>query len=176
MKKLLLSALLMLCVSAFAQKQYTLHSPNGKITVTVSEDEHVGVGLMNSPNPDARSYEFQEYRLCYSVKHEETVVLDKSEIAMDIDNGRTLGVSSKPSIISAKNKSVDQTVKAPFYKRSKIQDQYNELTLRFKGNYKVIFRAYNEGVAYRFQTDFKKPFEVRLETANFNFEPSTSAS
>ena len=175
MKKLLLSALLMLCVSAFAQKQYTLQSPDGKITVTVSEDEHVGVGLMNSPNPDARSYEFQEYRLCYSVKHEETVVLDKSEIAMDIDNGRTLGVSSKPSIISAKNKSVDQTVKAPFYKRSEIQDQYNELTLSFKGNYKVIFRAYNEGVAYRFQTDFKKPFEVRLETANFNFDEDYQA-
>ena len=112
MKKLLLFTLIMLCVSAFAQKQYTLHSPNGKITVTVSEDEHVGVGLMNSPNPDARSYEFQEYRLCYSVKHEETVVLDKSEIFMQIDNGKTLGISSKPSIITAKTQSVNQTVKA----------------------------------------------------------------
>ena len=39
MKKLLISALLMLTVSAFAQKQYTLQSPDGKITVTVSEEE-----------------------------------------------------------------------------------------------------------------------------------------
>ena len=136
MKKLLLSALLMLCMSAFAQKQYTLQSPDGKITVTVSEDE---ICEMNS--------ERSEYCLYYSVKHEETVVLDNSGIAMHIDNGKILGISSKPSIISAKTKSVDQTVKAPFYKRAEIQDQYNELTLSFKGNYKVIFRAYNEGVA-----------------------------
>ena len=167
----------MLCVSAFAQKQYTLQSPNGKITVTVSEDEHIGVGLMNSPNPNGRHYEFQEYHLCYSVKHEETVVLDKSKIALDtdIDHGKTLGISSKPSIISAKTQSVNQTVKAPFYKRAEIQDQYNELVLSFKGNYKVIFRAYNEGVAYRFQTNFKKPFEVRLETAQFNFDDDYQA-
>ena len=167
---LFLSMLLLLAVSAFAQKQYTLQSPDRKITVTVSEDEHVVMGLMNSPNPDKRSYEFQEYRLCYSVKHEETIVLDKSEIAMHIDNGRTLGVSSKPSITSAKTKSVDQIIKAPFYKRTEIRDQYNELVLNFKGNYKVIFRAYNEGVAYRFQTDLKKPFQVRRETAQFNFD------
>ena len=164
MKKLLLSALLMLTVSAFAQKQYTLQSPDGKITVTVSEDEVIEMGSEQS-----------EYWLNYSVKHEETVVLDKSAIFMQIDNGKTLGVSSKPSIISAKTQSVNKTVKAPFYKRVEIQDQYNELTLSFKGNYKVIFRAYNEGIAYRFQTDFKKPFEVRRETAQFNFDDDYQA-
>ena len=164
MKKLLLSALLLLTVSAFAQKQYTLQSPNGKITVTVSEDEVIEMGSEQS-----------EYWLNYSVKHEETVVLDKSEIAMHIDNGRMLGVSSKPSITTAKTKSVNQTVKAPFYKRAEIRDQYNELVLNFKGNYKVVFRAYNEGVAYRFQTDFKKPFEVRRETAQFNFDDDYQA-
>ena len=159
MKKLLLSALLMLTVSAFAQKQYTLQSPDGKITVTVSEDEVIEMGSEQS-----------EYWLNYSVKHEETVVLDKSAIFMQIDNGKTLGVSSKPSIISAKTQSVNKTVKAPFYKRVEIQDQYNELTLSFKGNYKVIFRAYNEGVAYHFETDFKKPFKVIREFVEFKFD------
>ena len=123
----LFTALLMLCVSAFAQKQYTLKSPDEKITVTVSEDE---ICETNS--------EQSEYCLYYSIKHEETAVLDKSAIFMQIDNGKTLGISSKPSIISAKTQSVNQTVKAPFYKRAEIQDQYNELTLSFKGNYKVI--------------------------------------
>ena len=159
-----LFALLLLAVSAFAQKQYTLQSPDGKITVTVSEEEIIE---MNS--------ERSEYWLYYSVKHEETVVLDKSEIAMHIDNGRTLGISSKPSITSVKTKSVNQTVEAPFYKRAEIQDQYNELTLSFKGNYKVIFRAYNEGVAYRFQTDFKKPFKVIDETVAFHFDEDYTA-
>ncbi len=164
MKKLLLSALLMLTVSAFAQKQYTLQSPDGKITVTVSEDEVIEMGSEQS-----------EYWLNYSVKHEETVVLDKSAIFMQIDNGKTLGVSSKPSIISAKTQSVNKTVKAPFYKRVEIQDQYNELTLSFKGNYKVIFRAYNEGVAYHFETDFKKPFKVIREFVEFKFDEDYTA-
>ena len=164
MKKLLLFTLIMLCVSAFAQKQYTLQSPNGKITVTVSEDE---ICEMNS--------EQSEYWLYYSIKHEETAVLDKSAIFMQIDNGKTLGISSKPSIITAKTQSVNQTVKAPFYKRAEIQDQYNELTLSFKGNYKVIFRAYNEGIAYRFQTDFKKPFKVIREFVEFKFDEDYTA-
>ena len=138
--------------------------PNGKITVTVSEEE---ISEMNS--------EQSEYCLYYSVKHEETVVLDNSEIAMQIDNGKTLGTSSKPSIISTTTKSVNQAVKAPFYKRAEIQDQYNELTLSFKGNYKVIFRAYNEGVAYRFQTDFKKPFKVIREFVEFKFDEDYTA-
>ena len=41
MKKLLLSALLMLCVSAFAQKQYTLQSPDKDITVTIEAGEQL---------------------------------------------------------------------------------------------------------------------------------------
>ena len=183
-KSLLLSALLMLCVSAFAQKQYTLQSPDGKITVTVSEEEVTQTMLMNAPDPKNRYCELTEYHLCYSVKHEETVVLDKSEIAMMIDVGKVgcpvLGAEDASSIISAETRSVDQTIQANFYKRDKIQDQYNELILNckdkyVKGKYKVIFRAYNEGVAYRFQTDFKKPFKVIKETAAFHFDEDYTA-
>ena len=130
MKKLLLSALLMLCVSAFAQKQYTLQSPDGKITVTVSEEEVTQTMLMNAPDPKNRYCELTEYHLCYSVKHEETVVLDKSDIAMMINIGKVgcpvLGAEDASSIISAESRSVDQTIQANFYKRDKIQDQYNE--------------------------------------------------
>ena len=183
-KSLLLSALLMLCVSAFAQKQYTLQSPDGKITVTVSEEEVTQTMLMNAPDPKNRYCELTEYHLCYSVKHEETVVLDKSEIAMMIDVGKVgcpvLGAEDASSIISAETRSVDQTIQANFYKRNKIQDQYNELILNckdkyVKGKYKVIFRAYNDGVAYRFATEFKKPFEVVSETADFNFDEDYTA-
>jgi alpha-glucosidase len=183
-KVLFLSFLLLMGVNLRAQKPFTLRSPDGKITVTVSEEEVVVVGLMNSPDPDKRYYESHEYHLCYSVKHEETIVLDKSEIAMMINIGKVgcpvLGAENASSIISAETRSVDQTVQANFYKRDKIQDQYNELILNckdkyVKGKYKVIFRAYNDGVAYRFETDFKKPFKVVSETADFNFDEDYTA-
>ena len=172
----------MLCVSAFAQKQYTLKSPDGKITVTVSEEADTSVLLLHSiTNPYC---DLIEYRLRYSVKHEETVVLAKSDIAMMVDIGKTgcpvLGAEDASSIVSAETRSVDQTIQANFYKRDKIQEQYNELILNckdkyVKGKYKVIFRAYNDGVAYRFETDFKKPFKVAKETADFNFNEDYTA-
>lgn len=183
-KVFFLTFLVLMGANLFAQKQYTLKSPDGKINVTVSEEEVTETMLMNAPDPKNRFCELTEYRLCYSVKHEETVVLDKSEIAMMIDIGiegcPELGISTKPSITSAKTESVDQTIKAPFYKRSEIRDQYNELTLclksdYIKGNYKVVFRAYNDGVAYRFETNFKKPFKVVSETADFNFDEDYTA-
>ena len=151
MKKLLLSALLMLSVSAFAQKQYTLQSPNGKITVTVEVGE----------------------QLTYSVTHGNTCVLAPSVIGMKLADGTQMG--TKPVVKSAKTRSVNQSVKAPFYKRTQIPEVYEELTLTLKGNYKVIFRAYDEGAAYRFETDFRKQIIVENEIADFNFDADYQA-
>ena len=145
-KNIILSALLMLCVSAFAQKQYTLQSPDGKITVTVEAGE----------------------QLTYAVTHGNTCVLTPSAIGMRLSDGTTLG--TKPVVKNAKTTSVSQSVKTKLYKRAEIPEVYNELTLNLKGNYKVVFRAYDEGVAYRFETDFRKPIIIENETADFNFD------
>ena len=146
-----LSAFMLLTVSALAQKQYTLQSPDGKITVTV------GIGE----------------QITYAVTHENTCVLTPSAIAMTLADGSTLG--QKPVVKNAKTRSVNQSVRAPFYKRAQIPEVYEELTLTLKGNYKVVFRVYDEGVAYRFVTDFKKPFTVVNETADFNFDADYQA-
>lgn len=45
---------------------------------------------------------------------------------------------------------------------------YNELTFVFQ-KYDLVFRAYNEGVAYRFVSKSKVPFKVASEEAAFNF-------
>src|SRR5262249_25052804 len=39
-------------------------------------------------------------------------------------------------------------------KSGKIRERYNELRLNFDGGYAVVFRAYPEGVGYRFETSF----------------------
>ena len=141
----------MLCVSAFAQKQYTLQSPDKDITVTVVVGE----------------------QLTYAVTHGNTCVLTPSAIGMRLHDGTLLG--TRPVVKSAKTRSVNQSVEAPFYKRSQIPEIYEELTLTFKGNYKVVFRAYDEGVAYRFVTDLRKQIIVESETADFNFDTDYQA-
>lgn len=150
-KSVLFTALLLVSVNALAQKQYTLQSPDKAITVTVEAGE----------------------QLTYSVTHGNTCVLAPSPIGMQLGDGTMLG--TKPVIKGVKTQSVNQTVKANFYKRSDIPDVYNELVLNLKGNYKVVFRAYDAGVAYRFETDFKKPVIIENETADFNFDADYQA-
>ncbi len=142
----LLSVLTLLVTGVHAQKQYTLQSPDKGITITVNVDR----------------------QLSYSVKQGNTSVLAASPIAMKLADGTTLG--ENPKVKRVKTASVNETIKANFYKRDEISDVYNEMTMTFKGNYKVIFRAYDEGVAYRFQTEFPKDITIAEETADFNFD------
>ena len=103
----------------------------------------------------------EQHARTYAVTHGNTCVLTPSPIGMKLGDGTMLG--TKPVVKSAKTRSVNQSVKAPFYKRAEIPEVYEELTLTLKGNYKVVFRAYDEGVAYRFVTDFKKNIIVENE-------------
>ena len=150
-KQLLLFVLFFAGLSTFAQKQYTLQSPDKDITITINAGE----------------------QLTYSVTHGNTCVLAPSAIGMKLVDGIQLG--QKPVVKSAKKRSVNQMVKSNLYKRAQIPEVYEELTLTLKGNYKVVFRAYDEGVAYRFETDFSKPIIIENETADFNFDADYQA-
>ena len=145
-KHFFLSVFLLLSAGVFAQKQYTLQSPDNDITVTIETSEQI----------------------TYAVAHGKTCVLAPSAIGMTLDDGTQLGL--KPVVKNAMTRSVNQSVKTKLYKRAEIPEVFNELTLTFKGNYKVVFRAYDEGVAYRFETDFRKPIIIESETADFNFD------
>ncbi|WP_224999919.1 glycoside hydrolase family 97 protein [Cesiribacter sp. SM1] len=142
--------ILVLLLSAgvvYAQKnqQFRLNSPDNKIQVTV----------------DAAG------QLQWSVQHGQQQVIAPSSIAMRLEGGQTLGENVK--VASSKPESVNTTIKALNYKKDVIEDRYNQLTLNFRGDYGVIFRAYNDGVAYRFFTKKRKPITVASEVAEFNF-------
>lgn len=130
--------------TAWAQKDYTVQSPDGKITVTVQVGD----------------------KLRYSVKHENDQVIIPSTISMKLTDGQ-LGVN--PRLKNVKQLEVNQVIDAPFYKRKKITDHYRELTLNFKGDYSLILRAYNDGVAYRFALAKKDDVIIEAEEATFNF-------
>ena len=143
----ILLTLLLLCgaLPLFAQKSYTLKSPDGQLSVTVRIGE----------------------QLTYTVSRSDSTILEPSQIALELLDGRTLGVASR--LRDTRSRSVDETIDAPFYKRSLVEDRYNELTLRFRDRFSVEFRAYDEAVAYRFVTDFDEPYVVKNEIARFEF-------
>lgn len=145
MKKTLYLLILCFAVTTVSAKNYTLVSPNKNLTVNISVGSDIS----------------------YNVASGDRKIADNSVISMSLTNGTVLG--SNGIVSSAKNNSVKQTIPSPLYRSSTVDVAYNELVLTFKGNYGLIFRAYDNGVAYRFMTTFKQPFEVAGERAEFNF-------
>ncbi len=150
--------LLLLCVisplsAVLAQsgKTHLVKSPDGKISISITAGATVN----------------------WSVKHGGTEVIAPSEISITLDNGEVLGKNA--SIKKSVEASVNETIATPIYKKSTVQDNYNQLTLTFKGDYGLIFRAYNDGVAYRWFTQKKDEITILNEEANFNFKDDDKA-
>ena len=146
MKKILLIAFALLVgAEAFATKSYTLLSPNGKLEVTV----------------------VAEPSLSYSIKCEGNEVLAPSKIGLKIYEGATLGEGI--AVKKIKRTSVNEEIATQFYFRDVVKDHYNALRIDFSARYAVEFRAYDEGVVYRFVTNFKQDFKLENEIAEFAF-------
>lgn len=123
----------------------TMQSPDGRLRLKVEIDE----------------------RISYSVYHEQTEVVAASPVSMTLNDGTVWGLH--PVLKNKKTKSVNLTVASPFYKKREIPDVYQELILNFKGDYCLIFRVYNQGVAYRFASSGKDSVIVRHEEVLLNF-------
>lgn len=134
-----------------AQEKFTLTSPDNKVGVTINVNE---------------------LNITYSVNHEETSVITDSEIALELDN-KILG--HNPKLRNSKTNTVDEIIESPFYKKDKIRDNYNSIVLNFKDSYSIEFRAYNEGISYRFSTNYKDEIIVKNEIAEFNFDKDYSS-
>jgi alpha-glucosidase len=107
-------------------------------------------------------------QLHYDVLLHGAAILQNATLSMDIEH-KKFGID--PRVIDAKPRTYDQVVE-PVVKQkfAKIRDHYNELRLTMDGGYSVVFRAYNEGVAYRFETSLpQKQVKVYAEEADFNF-------
>ena len=112
-------------------------------------------------------------KITWSVKHENTDVIARSAISLTLSNGLVLGNNAK--VISAKSSKVNTSFATPIYKKKTVIDEYNQLTVNFKGDFGLILRAYNDGVAYRFFTSKKEQIIIQSEEATFNFSKDHKA-
>src|ERR1700722_4722541 len=88
--------------------------------------------------------------LRYDVLLKGRELLHDCTLSMDVDH-RTLGNETK--LLRSRERSYDQIIEPVVRQKfAKIRDNYNELQVDFDGGYAVVFRAYNEGAAYRFET------------------------
>lgn len=122
-----------------------LTSPSGRIRVEVQTGE----------------------RLTWTVSFDGKTVLEPSELAMAFDTGLTAGPGR---VKSRRTREIDQVL-TPVVpsKQGRIHDHFRELRLDFKAPLSVVFRATDEGVAYRFETRLPGEVKVLSETAQFRF-------
>jgi alpha-glucosidase len=142
---LTLALLCPLILTAQKAKVYEVKSPNGSITLKVEAGA----------------------KLQWSVQHKGQQLIVPSPISLTLQSDEILGDNAK--VLSAKPTSVNTQFDAINFRRAVIKDDYNQLALNFKGDFGLIFRAYNDAVAYRFFTKRKGEIIIKNEEANFNF-------
>ncbi|MCW3113424.1 MAG: alpha-glucosidase [Segetibacter sp.] len=112
-------------------------------------------------------------RLTYSVSIDGRNILQPSTIDLLLGDGRNLSDDLRTTKKTVKI--YNETITSPVpEKRKQIANYYNELKLDFKQPYTLLFRVYNDGVAYRIMTKFKDSIVIKNETALFAFDKGKS--
>ena len=111
--------------------------------------------------------------ITWSVSNGETALINPSEINIKLKSGEVLG--QEPKVLSAKQTKHRQTINASFYKKKQVEDHFSQLALKFKNGYGLLFRAYNDGVAYRFFTERQDSLIVISETSSFQLPEDLNA-
>lgn len=149
----ILSLLLLIRNASFAakEKKYVLSSPDGTLKVEISAGNE----------------------LAYQVMHGNDTILSHSNIGLVLENGTIVGKT--PRITGERRRKIKDNMESPFYRFKEFVATGNELDLKLKGGFGIIFRAYNEGVAYRFYTTQSSDIIIKEEQAEFNFKEDYTA-
>src|SRR6266705_6376154 len=130
MRQALLALLLpaLLAGSLEAAQSYSLRSPNQRIEVRIDVADRIRYDVLLDAKP----------------------LLERSTLSMRIDQ-TTLG--DKPRVKATRPRRVDQTLEPPVHqKAASLRERFHELRLDMQGGWAVVFRPYDEGVAYRIET------------------------
>jgi alpha-glucosidase len=136
--------------SAFAaEARYLLRSPDGKTEVQLRIGDKV----------------------LYTVLHKGAVVVGPSPIGLVTREAGAV----KPVVTRKEERAVDQKVHpAVREKRREIADRFHELRLTFQGGFGLTWRAYDNGVAWRWTSALPGELTILGEEASFGFTPNAT--
>ena len=149
MKRLLtLATLLIIYGSSIQAKDYTVSSPNGKLSVTVDNSMQMKV--------------YHQGKQIFTVSSR--LVSPEGTGSFPRGNCQFLG-----------RKLCDETILSPFYRQSSFQINGNQLDFSLGKGFGLQVRAYDEGVAYRYYTTRKGETIIADEIADFSFPEDSKA-
>ena len=144
-----LVAVLISTISSAAPRNFDIVSPDGTLKASIVVGDEI----------------------TYSIFKNGDEILAPSEISMKFSDGTSFNADGYRKML---RQTVDNMLTSPLYRKSDISEKYNELALTFK-TFKLIFRAYDSGVAYRFQSLKKGEYQVVEETSEFAFPADWNA-
>lgn len=151
MRKIVIVMIGVLWANAMAAKSFELKSPSGEVSVTVDIGEQIRYSVYGGGKP----------------------LLTDSSLALCLREG-TLG--DKPHLTGHKASPVNRTFRPVVaFKFEEIRDRCNMLRLDFRGGWAVEFRAYDDGMAYRFVTALGHDIEVLSEKVAIRFPDDYTA-
>jgi alpha-glucosidase len=138
--------LMLSSVSGAVPKVFSLLSPDKKLEVKISVSDI----------------------LTFSIIKKGVEIIAPSSISMTINENNVIGKNS--TVIDSKNNSVKRVIPRVVKQKSReVVENYNELRILFKEKFALNFRVFNEGVAYRFETEFPGEIKINHEECTFNF-------
>lgn len=151
MRRIVIVMIGVLWANAMAAKSFELKSPSGEVSVTVDIGEQIRYSVYGGGKP----------------------LLTDSSLALCLREG-TLG--DKPHLTGHKASPVNRTFRPVVaFKFEEIRDRCNMLRLDFRGGWAVEFRAYDDGMAYRFVTALGHDIEVLSEKVAIRFSDDYTA-
>ncbi|WP_390445084.1 glycoside hydrolase family 97 protein [Alistipes onderdonkii] len=151
MRRIVIVMIGVLWANAMAAKSFELKSPSGEVSVTVDIGEQIRYSVYGGGKP----------------------LLTDSSLALCLREG-TLG--DKPHLTGHKASPVNRTFRPVVaFKFEEIRDRCNMLRLDFRGGWIVEFRAYDDGMAYRFVTALGHDIEVLSEKVVIRFPDDYTA-
>lgn len=135
-----------ICSSSLIAEEYDLFSPDKSILVKISIAD----------------------KISYSVLWDEELLILPSSLSLNIREIGKLGI--EPKLKKTDTRSVDEILYPVVAVKSKqLIGRYNEISISFDQPFKVDFRAYDHGIAYRFQTGISSRILVENEEVTFRF-------
>ncbi len=138
------------------------------------------VKTLSLSSPDNQTTIFLELneqgKLYYSVQSHHIEALQKSQMGMDISDS-SLDFNSGLIFVKETKSFIDETYRLPTGKRSAYRNKANETVFTFKNRHdqllKVICRAYDDGIAFRYVVERKGDITIKKENTRFNIPQNT---
>lgn len=147
----LVAVIVLVSASVGLAERYELRSPDGTVGLAVEVGE----------------------RIDFAVRVDGGTVIEVAGLSLMIADRDVMGANAR--VTGQARDAVSREVRPEIReKNAVIPERYNELMLTFEANFALTFRAYDNGVAYRFSTSLPGDLVIASERASWQFADSAS--